>query len=364
VSQSAFTVRRTAPRDAPDLLRFAEMAFGAKWSEAFVRWKYFENPAGPIFGACAEMDGRPVAYYGNIPVRLKVGGEVVMGAQAVDAMVAPEARRRGLFVALGNETYRQMDEAGVALTYAFPNPVSFTAFVERMAWTPVGDVPRFVRVLDGAALARAGGRSGAAALVYRLWLWAFAPAGGGRAGAAPGVAVETVQQFDGRFDALWDEVAPGLAAVAVARDSAYLNWRYVRHPAAQYTVLAAERAGRLAGFVVLSLRDAQTMGVAALTELLVAPGNREVGAALLAEAVRRAQAARAAQVQCWLLPHHAFYRELLEGAGFVFRPGRYAPGALRYTTLFIVRPHPARHAALDLAREANWYLSAGDYDYF
>jgi hypothetical protein len=363
-AQAPISLRDTSPLDAPTLVRFAYMAFDAGWTEAFVHWKYFQNPAGRIYGQCAEIAGRPAAYYGNTPVRLKIGDQVVVAAQAVDAMVAPEARRRGLFVTLARETYRQMDEAGVALTYAFPNPVSLVAFVERLGWAPVGEVPRYVRVLDAQGAARAAGRVGPAGWLYARWLGALSRPGLRREAAlASGLPVRVVETPDERFDGLWAEASRSFP-IAVVRDAAYLRWRYVEHPAAPYLVLAAERGGRLAGFAVLSSRDARRAGVVALTELLVAPGDREAGLALLAECVRRARQAGGAQLQCWLLPHHAFYRELLERSGLVFRPARYAPGLIRYTTPHIIRAHPAGSLSPDPALAENWYLSAGDYDYY
>jgi len=362
--QPPLTLRDTAPLDASSLVRFAQMAFGAGWTEAFVNWKYFQNPAGRIYGQCAELAGSPVAYYGNIPVRLKVGDRVVIAAQAVDAMVAPEARRRGLFVTLARETYRQMDDAGVALTYAFPNPVSLVAFVERLGWMQVGGVPRYVRVLDARGAARAAGRAGPAGWLYALWLGALSRPGIRREPApASGLSVRLVETLDERFDGLWAEASRSFP-IAVVRDSAYLRWRYLEHPASPYLVLAAERGSRLAGLAVLSTRDVGSAGIIALTELLVAPGDREAGLALVAECVQRARQAGGAQLQCWLLPHPAFYRDMLEQSGLIFRAVRYAPGLVRYTTPHIIRMHPAHSVSPDPTLAENWYLSAGDYDYY
>ena len=365
----SFTFRDTAPSDAAVLVRFAREAFGAPWTEDFVRWKYFANPAGRAFGRCALLDGRPAAFYGNIPVHLKLGGRAVLAAQAVDAMVAPEARRRRLFVILGQQTFAQMDEAGVALAYAFPNPVSLAAFVERMGWKPVGAAPRWVRVLDASAVARGGGRAGPAAWLYALWLWAFSrsrpipPTISSRRKGGDDLSIREIESFDERFDRFWQAAAADFP-IAVVRDAAYLNWRYVERPASPYHALAAERGGALAGWAVLSTRDAAEARVAVVTELLAAPGENEAGPALLAECERLARSLGCAQLQAWLLPHHDRYRRMFAAAGFVFRPARYAPGPLRYTTPHIIRPHPAQALAPDPTQAANWFLSAGDYDYF
>jgi GNAT superfamily N-acetyltransferase len=356
------TTRDTASRDTETLVRFAREILDARWTPEFVRYKYFQNPAGPFYGRCAEFDGRAMGFYGNTPVRLKLGNQIVIAAQAVDALVAPEVRRSGLFATLAEQTYEQMDQAGVALTYAFPNPISHRGFLERLAWTDVGEVPQYVKVLDSGALSRLGGRKGPKAWIYRAMLAAVGVVTPRQASdGKPGVQVREVDAFDARFDRLWQQVAETFP-IAVVRDAGYLTWRYVQNPLQRYTILAGERGEDLAGCAVLAQRDTQEGGAAALTELLVTPGDEQTGLALLNQAAARARDWGCVQLRCWMLPHHRFYIHLLKRCGFLFWPKRYLPGLLRYTTPFIIRPRPGGQLALDPARLENWFITMGDHD--
>ena len=46
-------LRAIVPGDTPGLIALAHAAFEVEWTETFVAWKYFQNPAGPAVGACA-----------------------------------------------------------------------------------------------------------------------------------------------------------------------------------------------------------------------------------------------------------------------------------------------------------------------
>jgi hypothetical protein len=362
------TTRATTPADAGDLVCRAREVLHADWTLDFVTWKYFGNPAGRIYGRCAELAGQPAGFYGNIPLRVTLGGQVMPGAQAVDAMIDPHARRQGIFVRLAQETFAEMDQAGVRLVYVFPSPAAQAAFVGRLGWTPAGAVPRYVQILSSP-----GARRQSRAAV----LWACYRAAALRdrlLRARPGARsydetslqmTETRacdQAFDARFDDLWATAAP--KAVAVMRDAAYLTWRYAQQPLGLYTAVTVERRGVLAGFMVLSSRDVAEHGALAIAEWLVMPGDAAAAQALLAAGRRRALALGCSQLQCWMLPQHDLYVQALRRAGFIYWPLRFVPGALRYSTPFIVRTRPGVALQPDPAQLANWYVTMGDHDYY
>lgn len=356
------TFQNTEPQDIAALIQLTQRFLGASWNEAFVTWKYVQNPSGHVYSRCAKLDGQAVGFYGNIPLRLKMGDKIVTGSQAVDGVVVPEVRRQGLFVKLAQQTYQQMDQAGVALTYAFPNSTSQSAFLNRLAWAVVGEIPRYVWLLDVGALSKVSGRKGPKAWSYRLALETirlttprYVP------NLKSDVRVREAKLFDTRFGLLWQRVA-GAFPIAVIRDEGYLMWRYVHNPLGRYMILTAERGEDLVGYSVLSLRDAN--GVAALTELIVSAGDEQAGLILLDEVAVVAQRLGCTQIQCWMLPHHTFYINLLKQSGFVFYPSGYMPGLLRYTTPFIIRLRPAITLSLDPMNLQNWFITMGDHDYY
>jgi hypothetical protein len=72
-------------------------------------------------------------------------------------------------------------------------------------------------------------------------------------GTATGrITVRAVDRVDGRFDRLWEAVAPRFPVIG-RRDGAYLDWRYRQNPVCRQQLVALERGGHLLGWGVLEL---------------------------------------------------------------------------------------------------------------
>jgi hypothetical protein len=356
-------LRNVEPQDAAALVALARETLHSQWTEEFVRWKYFQNPAGAIYGSCVELEGQVVGFYGNAPLRIQVGDTIVAGAQALDAMVAPPARRHGLFVKMGNWVHERMTEAGVALSYGIPNPISRAGLVKRMGWDYPGEIPRFTRLLDPAAVIKNSDLPTIKAIPYltalRLLSWLKTPP---TTPLPHNLRVQEINAFDERFDMLWQQ-ASATFPVAVKRDRPYLDWRYRQNPLMRYTILAAQENEQLRGYAILSHRD-EAKGVMAIAELLVLPGDEAAGLGLLTAVAQYAQQANTSQIQCWMLPNHSFYVRLLEQSGYVYSTKRFFPGILRYTTSLIVKLPSEKKPVIDPRQMNNWYMTMGDQDYY
>ena len=363
-SKADMILRDNERSDSFALAQLARTAFGLPWTEEFINWKYFQNPSGRIFGCIAEKDGKIMGFHGNLPVEIKFDEQIIIGAQSMDAMVMPKARRQGLFLRMANYTYEQMDDAGIELTYGYPGPVTMPAFLIRLAWTFAGGVPRFIKVLEPGAMLQSGDMGSLKTWGYRAILRAVQLTAVGRDLPAPSeVKVREIGAFDERFDGLWREVA-GDFPIAIVRDTSYLTWRYRQNPLIEYVILGAERGTSLVGYAVLSPRDVEGKRSLAVAELLVKPGDEGAGVALLAEATTVARRLDCSQIQCLMLSRYPFYQSMLRKSGFIYWPFRVSPGAFRYKAPYIVRPHPSSARFRELTTVKNWFLSLGDHDYY
>lgn len=380
LEQVAF--RQTDPRDIPDLVRFAAEVFDTAWTPEYVQWKYFNNPAGNLYGQVAEQVAgqvsgaasdnhtpRPLGFYGNIPVRIKLGRDIATAAQAVDAMIAADARRLGLFVKLNLETYTQMDAEGIVLDYAFPNPVSAAGFVKRLDWQPVGQVPRYMKVLDStqlpASICPAGYKGTLAKGLVKFLNWYSGNHRSEKKSGKtdPAVKVQVGEELDPQCTALWQEISPAFS-VSVQRDETYLRWRYRLNPFSKYIFFHAWRKKTLTGLAVLSFKDLAGQGSASLVEWLYPGSDPITGAALLQAVEAEARRRGAALIQTWMLPHLTDYTRTLQSQGYLHLSARFTPGFLRYTTPLIIRQRPGGQLSPDPGKIENWYLSMGDHDYY
>jgi GNAT superfamily N-acetyltransferase len=362
-TDTVVTFRDVTVEDAYALVKLGSEVLRAPWTEAFILWKYFQNPAGEVYGRCAEVNGALVGFYGNLPLRLKVGDKVVRGVQSVDAMVAPTFRRRGLFSALCQQAYQVFPRAGISLSYGLPNAYSRAALVQ-LGWHYLGEIPRYTKILDVGGMVRKSKASGIKGIAHYLLL-AEVQLMRPRRQYQPidSLTIRTVTTFDERCDQLWNKVAPTLP-VAVVRDTTYLNWRYAQHPLKRHTLLIAERGAELVGILVLSRRDYDKDGAVAVAEFLVRPEDQKAGLGLLAAAEKDARAQEATQLQCWMLPQHTFYVDLLNSRGFYWG-ARAFPRNLRYTAAFIVRMSEEAQALQPSPGTLNnWFITMGDQDYY
>lgn len=111
------------------------------------RWKFHHNLDGAPVIVVAEHQGRIVGQYALWPTRLRLGNEVVLGAQSLDTMTHPDYRGQGMFTVLAEECMRRAAERGIEALYGFPNENSRPGFVRKLDWDCTGDIPIWVRPL-------------------------------------------------------------------------------------------------------------------------------------------------------------------------------------------------------------------------
>jgi hypothetical protein len=129
----------------------------------------------------------------------------------------------------------------------------------------------------------------------------------------PGWSITTLERFDARTDAFFDEAARSFDFLVV-RSSDYMNWRYCEPAAGQFTVRVAEEEGKILGYLVSKISE----GNGYIADLLALPGRLDVVRSLIEDALRLLREARAEQVRCWMIGRHP-YSGLLRRHGFLDR---------------------------------------------
>lgn len=298
--------------------------------EAHWRWKFEQNPHGPASIWVADDDGRLAGCYVWNPVRLRFRDRSFAGAQAVDAVVDPAYRGRGVFTDLVRAALADEDGETFAAVYAFPVEAAYRGQVKlgfRLCWTVTP--------------------------VYRPLL------PGSRRRSFEGLEVSGVSRIDERFDLFAGRSDE--AAIHVERDAAYLQWRYLDHPVRSYEVLACSRGEELCGYCVFRVDRSRRPGRALLVDFRVAPGDAAAASALVQKALR-AMFERGGGVAVSWLPREGTERAALERHGFssryrsLARPFRRArPGAQ-----VIAYANPSGPLGGEEPRP--WSIAPGDHD--
>lgn len=242
-------------------------------------WLWRDNPALAAFssgippGWVLERAGLTVGYLGNVPLRYSYGGRTVTVAAARGFAVDPAFRSHSIRLAAA---FLSQTKAQLLLNTSANVPTSRIFGALRAQKIPQPDYDRalfwvlrpagflssvFRRLGRRPAVARGAGWMLAPALRAEMILKRRTPPAGDGA-----IQVERVppQQAGEEFDEFWQRTLSERPACLLAeRSRAALRWRY-GHPAAvarRAVILAARRAGRVAGYAVVTREDSPDIGL-------------------------------------------------------------------------------------------------------
>jgi hypothetical protein len=308
-------------------------------------WQYVQNPNTPPEGPqiwLAREGPTVVGQYATMPVSLTLKGLGLRGSWGMDVMVAPERQRQGI----GEVLFRTWDQnVGASLGLGL-SPSSHRLF-KKMKWPEAGPVPCLIKPLTRRALRRPDWPTPVNRLVGAI--------------AWPGIRfvsrtrplraqIEPIRHFDQRFTELWARLASSFG-LAVTRDAAYLNWKYIEPPHVRYSVVALKRDETVGGYAVYRHLQEPRGRVTILVDFLADPGDRAGIETLLRWVDREARAADSDKIRTFAT--HAGYRRLLRRAGYF---------GVKSTLEFTVKIN-AIPVAPDFYRQTgDWHFTLGDSD--
>ena len=279
-----------------DYLGLLREAWGeGSMSEAEFDWWFERNPAGSL-RSVAVIDGRVVGVAAHSLFRMALDGEERLASFSVHATTHASARGLGIFADLERKHEQEAAERGVACALAFASAPTAPIFLGPLEWTEIA----------------------------RLRVWA-------RPLVFPRAASAVPTRFEHRGD------AAGSWPNHVARNAAYLTWRYLDSPKG-YVALRSE-----SGYAVVGRKERGRLPAATLVDLCAPPGELR---GLVRQAIAAARGCRV--LLCLPAPEQ---RRALLGLGFV---------PARYTLHFIGKPLAGR---LDFDPRA-WRFTLGDTDFF
>lgn len=296
--------RPILPGDVPAIVDLFHRVFGHHITTDHYVWKLRtrRSPVENVAIAVDEAD-HPVFHIGAIPCRCRLGERERWVMVVVDSMTDVPWRRRGVLTRVTSDLFDRWREAGVALVLGLPNE-HWRSRIGVLGWRPLFPLAWLVRpILPERLLARRLGvpALAAASFLGRWWNRRWEPR------ATDGVKIGELDRAGGEWDAFWNRVQSTLGP-CLARDSAWINWRYVDTPGAGFLVLLARRNGVPAGYLAMRVRGAS----AVIADAFTAPEDSVAFAALLSTAVRRLAADGVAVARALAVPGSWSHRALRE----------------------------------------------------
>jgi hypothetical protein len=313
-------------------------------SADILEWRFGANPHGNARFAVASQGDAVAGMIALVPTRLRSNGGVMLGYQAIDTVVDPAFRGRGLFVAMGSAA-QDRSALGGDLLWGFPNANAAPGWYGRLGWTDFGAVPLLVRPLRSSFV------------LGRIHPWL----------ATIGIPLIRAPQVSARvydngaelgreFGSLWEQVASGFG-IAVDRTGDWMRWRLMDKPHADYRCVGTAGPDRaLEAFVATRVADKHGSRLCYVMEGIGARGRTRELATLLRAEIARAAHAGAELALAWC-PSHAPNYGAYRRAGFFPLPPRLRPIEINFGARAL------SDAAQAAARPgARWYVSFLDSD--
>jgi GNAT superfamily N-acetyltransferase len=341
-------IERYRPDDRRAVEGLYRRVFGNDAAEASRlrwEWQYHRNPNNPAHEPeiwIAREGPAIIGQYATMPVRLSVRGQEVQGSWGMDVMVAPERQRQGL----GEILFRTWDRnVGASLGLGLSES-SYRLF-QKLRWPDVGPVPCLVKPLTRRALRRPNWPVPLNRLVSALTLPVIKIVARNRPLRAE---VRLIQRFDDSFTQLWDELAKKFD-LAVRRDAAYLNWKYVNAPHVRYSIAALRRDDRNVGYAVYRHLHEPRGRVTLLVDVLADPDDEPGLSTLLHWVDREARKEDSDKIRTFAM--HAGFRKVLRRSGYF---------QVKSTMEFVAKVNGVDVDPAFYENTETWHVTLGDSD--
>lgn len=105
-----------------------------KFTPAYLRWLYADNPDGTAQGFDAWDGERLAAHYVCVPGQAQIGGATVPVLLSLNTATHPDYQGRGLFTKLAALTYERGAEQGYDAVYGVANANSTPGFIRKLGF--------------------------------------------------------------------------------------------------------------------------------------------------------------------------------------------------------------------------------------
>ncbi len=329
-ADEAVEVRLPTRDDVPAIGELYRTLKGRPRPDAVTHQRLFDTPWGDSAALMAVVGDVCVGLVVFWPVSMRVGDELVLGAQATDAMTHPDYRRRRIFLDLLEALTKLGRDRGMELLYMFPNTLSVNA-LDRIGATYLGQVRAWTLDLRRRPSVLRVARS----------------------------RRHDVVRGDPDLDeltALIAEAHRGADVIRIDKSRAWLSWRYAQPSSESYDWLTLrDRTGTLLAATLLGERSPELWGsdfagIVRIHELFAV--SVDATETLLRSAAAHVRSTGRRQLDA--LVKDPMLEQAVERAGFT-------SGQPRPVHTLALAPRAFR---LDHRDFAAWRLIGGDLDFF
>ena len=254
------------------------------------RWKYLDNPIGPLLVFVVEKGGVIVGSYHSVPCLVNIEGHTVLGVNDADVCTHPDHRRKGVYNMILDFLEPIIPKKDVFFWYGIEgNPILIKKHIhdgttevaphEAALYVKVKDLDRQLSLTpqNFSFIKKMGYRffEKKNEFFYRASL---------KSNVSHYDIVRTYR-FEKQVDDLFEKVK-SYYQYCIERDSDYLNWRYCDPRGGDYRIWSAFHEKNLLGFIVLRInRYQEDYPTGHILDIIFDPTRLDVADALLKTAL-------------------------------------------------------------------------------
>jgi hypothetical protein len=356
----SFIFREYKQSDVSHILKLRGLVLSGEKNKYWWLWQHRLNPAGDAIVIVAELkeNGKPkiVGHSCYLPYRVKVHEEFCCAVTEIDTMVHPDYRGHRIYSRIRGEEDRIARLRNYHFNLAFPNekmlPVNKKHGVQPLfKKTPLWVKPINIKNMTSRYLGELNIFNQLLTAVGKVLIKITNQSGVHRINTQ----VNKIDKIDERFDNLWRQ-AYSLHKIIVVRDRAYLNWRYIAKPDADYTIYISEQDNQLLGYIVLRTIMDNSIKIGWIADILTNSRETTASTDLISRAIQHFTSAGVDLILC-VMPPKAYLIPSLRRFGFL-----YASRWQNNKDCVNCRSITSKFSETLLHKSEDWFLTRGDSD--
>jgi len=110
------------------------------FSSDYMKWQYYDNPAGKAIAVCAFDNGTIVGHYAAQPILTMIDGREATGLFILNAAVAPTLQGKGILKRIAELVHDQAAHEGYRFMIGVGNKKSTPIYTGKFGFRPLGQI--------------------------------------------------------------------------------------------------------------------------------------------------------------------------------------------------------------------------------
>ena len=257
------------------------------WTEEFMQWQYFNNPAGEAHVWMCFDGENPVGSVTALPHVVWANDRKVSGYRIQNVLTDPDYRGLSIYRRLSEFCYEFLDSDSTLINFTFPNEKSDEVF-RTSGWTPIGEIP----------------------------FWIGRPSENNMDDLTPKCRLLT--KFCSSEEDIWDQCRRQ-GILGIDKNVTFLNWRYFDNPQSKYQCYRMDRLESSVVFILKKYLLAKGDLVFHLCDLFYSLFDENLLIDVLSIIQAKANKEKASMITTWLSPTDQLASVILK-ANYIFSP--------------------------------------------